>query len=405
MMKKKSQEQKIQEALTKQVEKIYPSREALQKVLESGKKLMIYWGADPTGPDFHLGHSTNFFILRRFQNLGHKIVILIGDYTAQIGDPSGKDKTRRVLTEKEVKRNYQTYKQQILKILNSKTIFQFNSEWWDKMKASDLLKLDSLVTHQQIIERDMFQKRIAANNPISEMEIQYPLLQGYDSVALKADVEVGGTDQLFNMLMGRELEKTLIKKEKFVITTPLLENPKTGKKLMSKSEGNYISMDDKPNNMYGKVMALPDEVILPCFKMCTDLPDEKIKEVESSLISGKNPRDIKSELARELVKIYHGEKKSKQAAEEFERVFRKHELPENIPVVSITIKPRKIEELLMQLHPITLVTSRSQARPLIEGNAVKVDKKIINIPGTVINVREGMIVQVGKRRIVEVGKK
>ena len=403
MIKLNSQEQKIKEALTKHIDKIYPSKEAMETILKSGKKLTIYWGIDPTAPDIHLGHSTNLFVLRRFQNLGHKIIILIGDYTAQIGDPTGKDKKRKVLTEKEVKKNFGTYKNQVLKILNAKkTIFRFNSEWWNKMSAKELLALDDLTTHQQIIERDMFQRRIKEDRPISMKELQYPLLQGYDSVVLKADVELGATDQLFNMLMGRDLEKTLLNKEKFVITTPLLINPETGNKLMSKSEGSYVSLNNSPFEIYGKIMALIDAVILTCFKLCTDLEDKKISEIESRLKNKENPRDVKAELAHEIVKIYYNEKKAKEAAEEFERIFKRHELPENIQEVSITIKPRKLIELLMQ---VGLAASRSEARRKVLENAVKADGKVKKDPEEVIDVYERMIVQYGKRNFRMVMKK
>ena len=386
----------IKDALTKQVNKIYPSYEALEKVLKSGKILTIYWGIDPTSPDIHLGHSTNLFVLRRLQNLGHKIIILIGDYTAQIGDPTGKDKKRKTLTENEVKENFKTYKSQILKILNAKkTTFKFNGRWWNKMSAKELLALNDLITHQQIIERDMFERRIKEDKPISMKELQYPILQGYDSVALKTDVELGATDQLFNMLIGRDLVKTFLKKEKFVITTPLLINPETGSKLMSKSEGNYISLNDLPSEMYGKIMALRDSMVLTCFRLCTDLEDKKISEIELRLKNKENPRNIKAELAYEIVKIYHGEKKAKASAEEFERVFKNHELPEKIDEVSITtIKPRKIVELLIH---VGLALSRSEARREVLENAVKIDGKIKKDPEEIINVYEGMIIQYGKR--------
>ena len=402
MIKLNSQEQKIKEALTKQINKIYPNKESLAKILKSGKKLTIYWGIDPTSPDVHLGHSTNLFVLRRLQNLGHKIIILIGDFTAQIGDPTGKDKKRKVLTEKEVKENFRTYKNQVLKILNvKKTTFRFNGEWWNKMSAKELLALDDLTTHQQIIERDMFQRRIKEEKTISMKELQYPLLQGYDSVVLKADIELGATEQLFNMLVGRDLVKTFLKKEKFVITTPLLINPETGNKLMSKSEGNYVSLNDSPSEMYGKIMALGDAMILICFKLCTDLEDKKISKIESRLKNKENPRDIKAELAHEIVKIYHGEKKAKEAAEEFERIFKKHELPENIEEIFITIKPRKLIELLMQ---VGLASSRSEARRKVLENAVKVDGRVIKDPEEVIEAYEGMIIQYGKRNFRKIKK-
>lgn len=402
-MESKSKETLIKEALTKQIDKIYPSKELLEKILKSGKTLTVYWGIDPTSPDVHIGHSTNFFVLRRLQKLGHKIIILIGDYTAQIGDPTGKDKKRKVLTEKEVKENLKTYKNQTLKILDAKkTIFRFNSEWWNKMSAKELLSLDDLVTHQQIIGRDMFQRRIEEDKPISMKELQYPLLQGYDSVVLKADIELGATDQLFNMLVGRDLVKTFLKKDKFVITTPLLINPETGSKLMSKSEGNYVSLNDSPSQMYGKVMALPDAVILTCFKLCTDLENKKISEFESRLKTGENPRNIKAKLAYEIVKIYYDESDAKKAEEEFERVFRKHELPERVEEVPVTIKPRLMVELLIHTG---LASSRSEARRRILENAVKVEGKIKKDPEEIIDVFEGMIVQYGKRNFRKIKKK
>lgn len=397
---KKSQEQKIKEALNKHIDSIYPSKEALENVLKSGKKLTIYWGIDPTASDIHLGHSTNLFVLRRFQNLGHKVIILIGDYTAQIGDPSGKDKLRKVLTKEEIKRNYQTYKQQILKILDSKkTTFRFNSEWWNKMSAKKLLEIDRLFTHQQVIERDMFQKRIEKKLPISMMEFQYPLLQGYDSVALNTDIELGATDQLFNMLVGRYLVKTLLKKEKFVIITPLLVNPETGKKLMSKSEGNYISIQDNPNQMYGKMMALPDAIILTCFKLCTDLGEDRIKNIESRLGRRENPKNLKTELAFEIVKIYHGEKNAKEAGEEFNKVFRKHELPEKMPVATLKRGSYNAIDLLLKLN---LVKSKSEARRLVNENAIKINGEIIKDPKIKINVASGLVAQIGKKRFVKI---
>ena len=396
----KHQEQLINEALTKHIDKIYPSKEALENILKSGKKLTIYWGIDPTSSHIHLAHATNLFVLRRLQNLGHRIIVLIGDFTAQIGDPSGRDKGRGILNEEDVKKNLKNYKKMVLKILNSqKTTFTFNSGWWGKMSAADLLALGDLVTHQQIIEREMFQKRIALKNPISMREMQYPLIQGYDSIALKTDIEIGGTDQLFNMLMGRELEKVLLKKEKFVITTPLLENPDTGRKIMSKSEGRYISMDDKPADMFGKVMALPDEVILVCFKLLTDLNERHLKEIELRIKTGKNPRDIKSELAHEIVKIYHGEEKAKEAESEFNRIFKKREMPKHVPEMVLDKGNYNIVDLLVKLN---LASSKSQARRLVIEKAVKIDGKTINDPKANINIISNLVVQVGKRHFKKI---
>lgn len=402
-MAENKREQLITEALTKQVAEIYPSREILEKVLKSGKKLVIYWGIDPTSPDVHLGHSTNSFVLRRFQNLGHKVVILIGDFTAQIGDPSGKDKARKVLSESEVRRNYKTYKQQILKILDSKkTTFRFNSEWWNKMSAKKLLELDDLFTHQQVIERDMFQRRIKENKPISIKEFQYPLLQGYDSVALQTDIELGATDQLFNMMAGRELEKIYLKKEKFVITTPLLINPKTGNKLMSKSEGNYISLQDSANEMYGKTMALPDEVISDCFRFCTDLSEQDIKNIEKQLKSGGNPRDAKTRLAHEIVKIYHGVRHAEEAAHEFHKIFIDKEFPGKMPAVSLKAGSYPIVDLLVSSG---LAASKSQARRLVEQGAVKIDGGVVKDIKAELKIISSVIVQSGKRNFRKVTAK
>ena len=393
----------IKEALTKQIDKIYPSREALEAVLKSAKKLTIYWGVDPTAPDMHLGHSTNFFVLRRFQKLGHKVVILMGDYTAQIGDPTGKDKKRKVLTEREVKENLKTYQSQVLKILDpKKTIFKFNSEWWNKMSAKELLALDDLFTQQQMVERDMFQRRIKEDKPVSIKEFQYPLLQGYDSVALKTDIELGATDQLFNMLVGRTLVKTFLKKEKFIITTPLLINPESGDKLMSKSEGNYVSLNDSPSQMYGKTMALPDGVILQGFRFCTDINDEVIGKIKKRLATGENPRNLKAELAFEIVKIYHGEKSAKGAEEEFNKVFRKHELPGKMPVAILKKGSYDAIDLLLKLN---LVKSKSEARRLVNENAVKINSGIVKDSKIKINAASGLVVQIGKKRFVKIGIK
>ena len=398
----KSKDNLIKEVLTKQIDKIYPSKESLAKILKSGKILTIYWGIDPTAHSLHIAHGANLFILRRFQNLGHKAIVLLGDFTAQIGDPSDRRAKRVSLTEKQVLSNLKNYKKQIFKILDpKKTTVKFNSEWWRKVSAKNLLDLARLITHQRIIDRHMFQERIKKGETITVEELLYPIIQGYDSVALNTDIELGGTDQLFNMLVGRDLEKILLKKEKFVITKPILSHPKTGEMLMSKTSGGAIFISESADQMYGKIMALTDEVIIECFKLCTDTDDSRIRSIESCLKAGENPRNLKSELAFEIVKIYHGEKKAKEAAEEFERIFKRHELPENIQEVSITIKTRKLIELLMQAG---LASSRSEARRKVLENAVKVDGKVKKDPEEVIDVYEGAVVQYGKRNFRKIKK-
>lgn len=400
MTTKNSQELKIKEALTKQIDKVYPSKEALEAVLKSGKKLTIYWGIDPTAQSLHIAHSANLFILRRFQNLNHKVVVLLGDFTAQIGDPSGKHKKRIPLTEKQILLNLKNYKEQIFKILNpKKTTIKFNGEWWKKMSAKNLLNLARLITHRRIINRAMFQERIKKGDTITVEELFYPIIQGYDSVALGTDIELGGTDQLFNMLVGRDLEKILLKKEKFIITKPILTHPKTGEMLMSKTSGGAIFVSEPANQMFGKIMVLSDEVIVECFKLCTDLTEKKIQEFELRFKAGENPLDLKTELAYEIVKIYHGEKKAKEAAEEFERVFKRHELPENIPPAAIKKGQYNIVDLLVE---IGLAPSKSQARRLVTEGAVKIDDKVSKDPKTDINIVSGIIVRVGKKHFRKV---
>ena len=389
----------IKGAVTKQIDKIYPSREALETVLKSVKKLTIYWGVDPTAPNLHIAHGANLFILKRFQKLGHKIVVLFGDFTAQIGDPTGKTKKRLPLTQKQVMNNLKNYKNQVLKILNPKeTQFRLNGEWWRKISAKEFFDIADLITHQQLIEREMFQNRIADGNPISIKELLYPILQGYDSVALKTDAELGGTDQLFNMMVGRDLVKVILKKEKFVITKPILTNPKTGQMLMSKTTGGAIFVNESPDQIFGKIMALPDEVILECFKFCTDVDEGAIKDVDKRLAVGENPRNLKAELAFEIVKIYHGEKAAQKAEDEFNKVFREHKLPKNIP--KCPNYPLKgiwnIIDLIVYVFT-DLVFSKTQARRLVFGRAVKINDKIVDNQFETIDIdsKSGLIIQVG----------
>ena len=390
----------IKDLLTRHIDSIYPSKESLEKTLRSGKRLTVYWGVDPTAPTVHIAHTTNLFVLKRFQDLGHKVVILIGDFTAQIGDPTGKDKKRIPLTKSQVSRNLKNYQKLFLKILNpKKTLFKFNSSWWGKMSARNLLDLDRLITHQQLIERGMFDKRVKEGLPISAEEFQYPLIQGYDSVALRTDIEIGGTDQLFNMMVGRDLVKALLKKEKFVITTPLLINPTTNQKLMSKSDGNFIAFDDSAKDIYGKAMALPDEVILNCLKLCTDLDAGEIKDVEKFLESGGNPRDAKIKLAHELVKIYYDTKIAEEAAYEFHRIFQEKKLPEDIPAAVLKLGDYNIIELLVVSG---LVFSKSEARRLVGQKAVKINSKVVDGLESNIKVQGGEIIQVGKRKFIKI---
>lgn len=388
--------EEIKKYIERFTDKIYPSKEEFFNALNS-KKLIIYHGVDPTGPQLHLGHSTNYLLLRKLQEMGHKIILLIGDFTAQIGDPTEKSSTRKSLTKQEVKENFKTYKDQAGKILDFKSsrnsvCIEFNSKWLAKMNLTDVMKLLSHVTHAQITQRSIFKERIKNNKDLYLHELLYPILQGYDSVAMNVDTEVGGVDQTFNMLMGRDLVKVYNKKNKFVITTPLLENSKTGKKLMSKSEGNFVALNDLHQEMYGKIMSLPDEAIFPCFKLCTEISMPEIEEIEKM----PNPKDQKARLAFEIVKMYHGEKEAQKAEEQFNKTFR----DKNPDFIKFKYNEREISilDLLLELG---LAPSKNKAKRLVLQKAVEIDGEIQEDWQRVIKTKTGMKIQVGKRRFSE----
>jgi len=391
----------LDEWLERGVDKIYPSKEAFQKLLKSKKPLKIYIGVDATGPQMHLGHATNFLILKKIQELGHKIFFLVGDFTAMIGDPTDKMATRQPLTHKEVLANCKNYKQQIEKIISFSdknfAEIKFNSKWLGALKFKDIIELSSNFTVQQMLERDMFQERIKNDKPIGLHEFLYPLMQGYDSVVMNIDVEMGGRDQTFNMLVGRTLMSKLLNKEKFVISTKLLENPNTGKKLMNKSEGSYIAMDDNPSVMYGKVMSLPDEVVSSCFNLCTELSNREISKI---VTKNNSLRNQKARLAFEIVNLYHTIEEAQLAETEFNRVFRDKELPIDIPEVKI--RNPKCEDLPQMLFDLKLATSKSDARRLIEQGGVRIDKAVISDYKADICFHDKMVIQVGKLKFVRV---
>jgi len=402
---RKTIDQKIEEFLTRWVDKIYPSKEDFKKTLKQKKRLTIYHGIDPTAPHLHLGHSTNYFLLKKLQDLEHRIILLIGDFTAQIGDPSGRITARKPLTKKQILENCKTYQKQVGKILDFKSKknpakLKFNSQWLNKLTMEEIIKLAAKFTHGQMIKRNMFQERLKKKEEIYLHEFLYPLFQGYDSVALSVDVEVGGTDQTFNMLIGRDLMKIYRQKEKFVITTPLLINPKTGRKLMSKTES-FIALDCPPNEMYGKMMALPDEVIINCFKLCTEIPLKEIEGMDKELKQKKaNPRDLKARLAREIVSIYHGKEKARRAEREFERIFKKRKLPSKIPKIKIKEKTLNILDLLVKTK---LASSKSEAKRLILQKGIKIDGEIQKDWKRIIEIKKGQVFQVGKRKFARVG--
>ena len=396
--------EKIEEILTRSVSSIYPSKDFLKKELLSGKRLKIYVGADATGSSLHLGHATNFILLEKLRRLGHEIVILFGDFTATIGDPTGKGGARVMLNKKQVDKNLKTWKNQIAKIIklnDSKNSVKFvrNSKWLSKLKFNDVIKLSSNFTVGQMIERDMFQKRISDDKPIYLHEFLYPLMQGYDSVALDVDLEIGGNDQTFNMLTGRTLLKKIKNKEKFVLTTTLLVNPVTGKKLMNKSEGFTIDLDDKPDDMFGKVLSLSDEVIIPMYIDTTFLDLEKINKIEINLKQEKlNPRDAKIELAKEIIKIYHSEKEANKAEENFIKTFKEGGVPDNVLEVSKT-KGDRLDEILLSEK---IITSKNEWRRLIEQNGLTIVETGEKISDQNYLIKETNTYRVGKKRFIKI---
>jgi len=388
---------KIKEVLAKGVEEILPSKKGLFGLLEK-RKIKVYHGIDPTSPYLHLGHTIPLRKLQEFSDLGHEVFLLIGNFTAQIGDPSGREEARRPLTKEEVKKNMETYKKQASKILDfSKVKIVYNADWLSGLKFGDVLKLAGKFSVQQMLEREMFQKRIKEKRPIWLHEFLYPLMQGYDSVHLNVDLEIGGRDQVFNMLCGRELQRLYNKKEKFVLTLPILEGL-DGRK-MSKTFQNTVNLTDEPNDMYGKIMSLRDDLIIKYFELCTDLPLNKIKEMERELkFKRVNPRDLKAKLAREIVKIYYGKKAAGKAEEEFERVFKGRKFPKKIPEIKIKEKSLNILDLLLKTK---LVSSKSEAKRLILQKGVEINRVLKDDWREVVEIKKGMIIKVGKRRFVK----
>lgn len=391
---------KIEELVTRSIDTIYPSKDEFVKMLKSGKQLRIYMGIDPTATYVHLGHSTNYIILRRFQELGHKIIVLIGDFTAMIGDPSDKSAARKQLTAEDVQANMKTFKDQIGKILDfdnkdNPIEFRLNSEWLSKLNFKDSIELASHFTVQRMLERDVFERRLKENKPLYVHEFFYPLMQGFDSVALKADVEIGGTDQTFNMLAGRTLVKAYQNREKFVISTTLLENPVTGEKLMSKSLGTGVGLNESPEEMYGKIMKLPDEGVMQVFVDCTEMPMEDIDEMKKELLLGKNPMEFKQMLAFEIVKMYHSEIDAMRAHENFRKVFHEKILPDQMPELA----PAKYD-LVSILVEAKLCPSKTEAKRVIAQGGVKVNEA--KVTDEKLELRAGDVVQKGPRFFIRI---
>ncbi len=393
-----NQEAKIKEVLERGVERIYPSREALEKALRSGKRLRFYCGFDASAASLHIGNAIQIAKLSQLQALGHEIIFMIGDFTGMIGDPTDKKSARKQLERADVKANSAIYKKQASAWLDfggrNAAQVQTNSKTYDKMTVEAFVRLASHVTVQQMLVRDMFQERLKEEKPIYLHEFLYPLVQGYDSVAMDIDGEVGGNDQTFNMLAGRDLLKSLKGKEKFVICDKLLVDAQ-GKK-MGKTEGNIVSLNETSDNMYGQIMAWPDGILSSAFELCTKLPWEEVKEIKKRLENTSlNPRDFKMRLAREITSIYHGPKKAAAAEQHFVKTVQKKEMPDEIMEVKVSASTLSIIDILLETK---LAASKGDARRLIEGGGIKLAGEIVSDVKYNVKVgSDGIVIQKGKR--------
>ena len=393
-----TKQQKIEQALTRGVVQVLPSKKALADLMMK-RKIKVYLGVDPTGPKLHIGHVIPLRKLAQFQKLGHEAILLFGTFTAQIGDPSERDSKRKSLTPAQIKKNIKTYKKQVSKIIDlSKTKILKNADWLSSLKFDDLIKLTSCFTVPRLLERDMFQKRLKKGGEVYVNEFLYPLMQGYDSVAMNVDLEVGGNDQLFNMLVGRKLQKIYNNKEKFVLTGSMLKG--LDGREMSKTFNNTVDLENSSDEMFGKIMSLRDDLMPSYFKLCTDVSLKEIKKIEKDLKSRKiNPRDLKARLSQEIVAIYHGKVKAQKAQKEFKRIFKQKKLPAKIPTIKIKQKSLNILDLLVKTK---MTSSKSEAKRLILQKGIKINKKIeVNWQKT-IKVRKGLILQKGKRKFIKI---
>lgn len=387
--------------IKKGVDKIVNEEELMNKLERASRNnesLTIKLGLDPSAPDIHLGHAVVLRKIKQMQDLGHKAVIVIGDFTGKIGDPTGKAKGRKALSEEEVQRNAQTYKEQIFKILDvDKTEVRFNSEWLGKITFDKVIELASTITVARMLERDDFQNRYKNNIPIGVHEFFYPLMQAYDSVELKADIELGGTDQTFNILMGRTLQKYMGQESQIAMFMPILEGL-DGIEKMSKSLGNYIGVNEHANIMFKKVMEIPDALIIKYFELATDVHPDEIDRIKKDLDRGKNPRDIKFELAKIITALYHSELEVKEAIEFYDLAFRKKDIPDNIPEIELE------SDILMNLIPIlvqnNIIPSKSEFKRLIAQGGVRVNQEKINdMDFKLIN---NDVIKIGKKKFIRV---
>ena len=385
------------EIIKQGIDEIIGESDLIEK-LKQGKKLTVKVGFDPTAPDLHLGHTVVLRKMRQFQDLGHKVIFLIGDFTGKIGDPSGKNKTRPPLTDEEIKENATTYADQVFKVLDEdKTVIDFNSRWGDQMTAADMIKLSAQSTVARMIERDDFSKRYKNNLPISIHEFLYPLMQGQDSVELEADIELGGTDQKFNLLVGRDLQKNQGMSPQTIITLPLLEGL-DGVKKMSKSENNYIGITEDADQIFGKTMSIPDEIMFKWFDLLSLLPANELKRIKKSVDEGGNPRDAKIVLAVELTERFTSTKEAETAKENFFKKFAKNELPSDIE--EKTLKHKGNYPLPNLLKDIGFASSTSEALRLLSQGAVKIDQIKVDSKDLHIELNTKKLIQVGKKKII-----
>ncbi len=382
------------EILKKNVVDLVSEEELLERLKEK-RPLRVKLGVDPSRPDLHLGHMVVLRKLRDFQNLGHEVILIIGDFTGMIGDPSGRSETRPMLTPEEVRENAKTYAEQAFKVLDpKKTKLRYNGEWLFKLNFADVIKLASKYTVARMLERDDFSKRFKEGIPITISEFLYPLAQAYDSVAINADVELGGTDQLFNLLVGRKIQEEYGQKPQIVMTMPIIEGT-DGRLKMSKSYGNYVAFNDPPKEMFGKLMSIPDTLIIKYMKLLTDIPEDEIEDYERRMKERTvNPRDVKMRLAFEITKFFHGEEQAEKAKEEFIKVFSKRELPDDMPKVRLDGEVSLVDLLVK----IGAASSRSEARRLISQGGVKIDGERITDIHAKIRVDGESVLRVGKRR-------
>ncbi len=389
----------IDQVLTRGAAEILPNQEGLAKLMAE-RKIRLYLGIDPTGGLLHLGHAVGLRKLQQFAELGHEVILLVGNGTVKIGDPTGRDKSRPMLTEEQIEENFKDWQQQASKILDFDDItIKRNADWLEELNYSDLIKLLAKTTVQQLMERDMFQRRMENEQPIFGHEIIYPLIQGYDSVAMDVDLEIGGTDQTFNMMMGRTLQKIYNDKEKWVLTTPLIEG--TDGRKMSKTYNNYVALTAEPKDMYGKLMSIQDDLIIRYFQVLTDEPLVNIKEMQQAMENGANPLPFKKKLALTITADLHDKQAAKKAKEHFERTIQQGELPQNMPEIEAGESPIQLLELLNLCLP---QESNSQFRRWIEQGAVRLmpeDKKLTD-PYQNIKLENNQVIRVGKRRYFKI---